>query len=215
MKAAVQAGDDGFTLVELLVAMSLLTVLMALVFGGLSFGTRAWEKTSRRATGADDVRFAQALIRDDISASYPMLQSSGSPSIAFDGGASALSLLTRGPRGHAKVNLAVSSRPHGITLTRAMRDELALDAAAGPAPRILIDGAQSVTFSYFGAPSPGRPRQWNDSWSGATRPPELVRVEVVFPPGDSRRWPALIVAPRIAADVACRYDPASKYCVGR
>ena len=37
-------GEAGFTLLELLISMTLLGLLMLVVLGGLRFGARAWER---------------------------------------------------------------------------------------------------------------------------------------------------------------------------
>ena len=40
--------NAGFTLVELLVAITLLALVSAALFGGLRFGARAWESATSR-----------------------------------------------------------------------------------------------------------------------------------------------------------------------
>jgi hypothetical protein len=41
--------------------------------------------------------------------------------------------------------------------------------------------------------------EWRESWDGADGLPALIALEVVFPAGDPRSWPELMVAPRLAA----------------
>ena len=75
-----------------------------------------------------------------------------------------------------------------------------------------IDGAE---FSYFGEAAAGRGAQWQDSWTQRGDMPGLVRIRVAFRSGDTRLWPELLIAPHIAADVSCTYDPITKRCRGR
>ena len=64
-----------------------------------------------------------------------------------------------------------------------------------PAPPMteteLLRGVQGVEASYW--PHGTTPR-WLPSWNQAALP-ALVRLRIVFPPGDRRRWPDMVVAP--------------------
>ena len=64
-------GAAGFTLVELLVAMTLLGFLTVLLFGGLRFGTRAWEDRRRITPTRMPARSAESLLATDDRASLP------------------------------------------------------------------------------------------------------------------------------------------------
>jgi hypothetical protein len=45
--------------------------------------------------------------------------------------------------------------------------------------------------------------------------PSLIRISPGFAPGDNSYWPELIVAPQIAADAGCVFDPLGHRCQGR
>ena len=42
--------------------------------------------------------------------------------------------------------------------------------------------------------------------------PKLVRIDVIFREDDPRKWPQMIVAPRISLDASCVRDPNQAYC---
>jgi prepilin-type N-terminal cleavage/methylation domain-containing protein len=65
--------DAGFTLLELLVAMTLLGLLMTVVFGGLRFGARAWERAETDSSGTDEIRLAQSILRHELELPIPSL----------------------------------------------------------------------------------------------------------------------------------------------
>jgi general secretion pathway protein J len=73
----------------------------------------------------------------------------------------------------------------------------------------LVRGARAVALAYL-----PRDGDWRDDWAGEPVLPVLVRVRVAFPPGDTRVWPELFIAPRISAGADCTYDPATKSCRG-
>src|SRR5579864_2460479 len=66
-------GDAGFTLLELLISLTLLAVLSAILFGGLRFGTRAWERSEVMASETDEIAIAQNFLRRQLSDAYPLL----------------------------------------------------------------------------------------------------------------------------------------------
>jgi len=43
-KASGNAGRDGFTLLELLISMTILAMIVVIIFGAFRVGIRAWEK---------------------------------------------------------------------------------------------------------------------------------------------------------------------------
>jgi general secretion pathway protein J len=61
--APATSGCGGFTLVELLVAMTLLGLIFVALFGGLRFGTRVWETGNAQSERIAEVEIAQSLLR--------------------------------------------------------------------------------------------------------------------------------------------------------
>lgn len=61
----------GFTLLELLVALSVLGVLMVLMFGGLRFGARVWESGDASLRALAEVQTTAGFIRREISQAMP------------------------------------------------------------------------------------------------------------------------------------------------
>ena len=59
--------DTGFTLVELLVATSVLALLSVVLFGGMRFGARAWEAGEASIERTGEVEAAQDLLRRTFS----------------------------------------------------------------------------------------------------------------------------------------------------
>ncbi|HXY99648.1 MAG TPA: prepilin-type N-terminal cleavage/methylation domain-containing protein [Stellaceae bacterium] len=213
-------GAAGFTLLELLVAMTLLGLLTVLLFGGLKFGARAWARGEAHSAGAEEVRFVQQLLRRELEESYPFFLATDplDPHVTFEGETQSLTFLAPAPQslgvaGRARITLRAVAGEGGEKLVILARPELAFgdDASA----EVLIDGLEALSFSYYGAEGASDPPQWHDRWSDRRDFPKLIRVAARFPAGDARRWPDLVVAPRIDVDLGCGYDPLSKSCRGR
>ena len=60
-------GSAGFTLVELLVSLTLLGLISVALFGGFRFGTRAWEAGTAHADRLDEVQVVQGFLRGRLS----------------------------------------------------------------------------------------------------------------------------------------------------
>lgn len=214
--------EAGFTLLELLMAMTVLALLMTLTFGGLTFGARAWERTLQTTSDALDLRASQALLRNALGHAYPRLVVKGTEAafVDFDGSPTRVKFLARPPQvfaagGRASFDLRADTQGGRTKLIVAIRPEIPGAQARPIAEDILLDDVKSISFSYFGSLGPQETETWRDTWQNRMNLPKLVRVHIEFPDGDTRIWPDLFVATQIAVDVSCNYDPVSKSCADR
>ncbi len=197
----------GFTLVELLVAMTLLAFLSITLFGGLRFGARSWEAVVDSSAERDHIASTQTFLRDRLGqltrpgpAGPRRLDDEG----RLDGGperlefiAPWLSALSLG--GLYRFTLWHEDTGDGrlmLSWQPAEADPDALEELGDLAgERILLDGVAEFSLSYYGAPDEDAEPEWLDQWENPDAPPLLVRVDLAF--ADARRvWPVFIVAPK-------------------
>lgn len=214
--------DAGFTLVELLAAIGLLSLVSVIFLGSLHFALKAWERGAAFADRVDRVALVQSFVRRAIEDAYPYfaVKEATTGHVDFEGTADTLQLLAPAARalgggGRSRLSLGAVRGHQGLDLVVMATPELAGDPASAGGTKVLLANVRSVELSYFGRGRSGREPTWRTQWMGETRLPELVRIAVSFPPGDARIWPEVIVAPRIGADVGCVYDPLTKQCRGR
>ena len=94
------AGNEaGFTLVEVLVALALFSLLATLLFDNVRFGLQAWQHGSAHTEHVEHSMISQDLLRRMIGNIYPMLVTDGGtqPRIDFDGTKEAVSFLGNAP----------------------------------------------------------------------------------------------------------------------
>jgi general secretion pathway protein J len=213
--------EAGFTLVELLAALALLSLLSVILLGSLHFGLKAWERGAVHADRVDHVALVQGFLRRAIEDAYPFftVDAATQGRVEFEGTPSSLRLLSSAAHalrsgGRSRLSLAAVQGRQGLDLVVTATPELARDDGA-VTRKVLLADIQSIELSYFGRGRADREPAWHDRWTAEVRLPRLVRIRVSFPPGDHRLWPDLRVAPRIGADVGCVYDPLSKRCRGR
>jgi general secretion pathway protein J len=210
-----RADTEGFTLVELLVTMTLLSLLLVVLFGGLRFGVRAWDGAQAHGVRTDELRVVQDLLRREIEQAYPATDASDPlhPVIDFHATSDSMTFLAPTPQaaasaGRARITLLTERSGGQLQLVMRATPELATgDEGAWSAP--LLRNIASAQFSFFNGSI------WRSDWSEATTMPALIRIHMTFRPRDGRLWPDLVVAPRIAFDAGCLYDPGTHHCQGR
>jgi general secretion pathway protein J len=204
--------EQGFTLIELLISLTLLGLLLMLLYGGLHFGVRAWERTTTQDEASQTQDIAQSLLRRELEricvhlAPTPADAPNAAPRIHFDGTQEHMRILAPMPDASGAQRcapLALIVVPVGglKTLMFSLRD--------GSRQTALLRKAQDIQFSYQQEGG-----IWRSDWRGQPRLPVLIRVRVTFPPGDRRFWPELFIAPRLSASPDCNYDAALGACRG-
>jgi general secretion pathway protein J len=212
--------EAGFTLLELLIATSLLAFVSIGLYGGLHFGVRAFERNRDYVEATHDILFAQEFLRRTLASAAPQLVASPSGRYAdFRGSSQRIAFIGPAPAsliegGRARIILAVAKDPEGQALTLAATPELAPGGVlARPRQEELIGRVEAIRFSYFGEQAGDLAPQWHDEWEDEARLPALIRISIKVAPSD--RWPDIIVATRLVADASCQFDLLTRNCRGR
>ncbi|HEV8262433.1 MAG TPA: prepilin-type N-terminal cleavage/methylation domain-containing protein, partial [Burkholderiales bacterium] len=72
MKTAACTFSSGYTLIEMLVALSLLALMAVLLSGSFRFGARTWEATSQEIDRVGEVEAAQNFLRRQLAQAMPL-----------------------------------------------------------------------------------------------------------------------------------------------
>jgi general secretion pathway protein J len=208
--------DAGFTLIEVLIGITLLAMLGTVIASGVRLGGRAWNDAERQTANSDDMVLVQNLFRRTILRARPAFVSDDPQDLTvfFTGEAGTLSLMAPQPGTQLSgpwVNQRFYVAPNGASraLFVALQREGAPSAAGGI---VLLDHVASVRFAYFGSPAPGEPATWQESWTGRSRLPDLVRVAILRDTPRLSAWPELVVATRVTANAGCIYSALSSAC---
>lgn len=183
--------------------------MSALLFGGLRFGVRAWEVGGERIDRLAAIEPVQNLLRRQLTqATLPYIPAdirSQGPVPAFVGTSDAMRFIAPLPANAGNSGLYVFSlsaeraiQPSKLRLSWSIYRPDTLHSFEPEDESILMDRVDQVQFSYFGEDDPAQPPQWYESWNGTFGLPQLIRIRIGFPAGDLRRWPDLIVAPRLS-----------------
>ena len=193
----------GFTLLELLIAITLLSLLLAALFGGLRLGARAWERSEERLDESARLQVVQNFLRERLAQAYPLTAENqvGRLRLAFEGTADALRFVTVMPAylgtGFAELVLAVEDRSETRDLVVQWRrfEQLPRLDDQESQVKVLLADVEGLEIAYYGALARGEPILWHEQWLEVMALPQLVRLRVVFAEHDRRYWPDLIVRP--------------------
>lgn len=214
----------GFTLLELVVALLLLALMSALLYGSLSLSANSWDKGEAKAQQASDMRLTEEFLRQVLSAQHPLLFHKvadqplyflgASDSLSF---AAALPARAGGGMYYFHVALTPAGETSRLTLARLRPDygATALPEFGDAEKSVLADDVASLQFAYFGRDPDSNEivaATWRDRWDDPHILPMLIRMEVK--PARGAAWPPLIVEPRLAPEAGCRaWDATRNRCV--
>ena len=197
--------ESGFTLLEILVSLTVLGLLMVGLNQGVRTGLDLWNMQSQQMKGTTELDTTFRLLRTlltDIPRNPTTPINSGTPAlaIAFDGRADQISFVGDLPTGLGDVrraDITITLRENSLLVAwKPHRHEFATTTPV-VAESKLMSGAERLEFAYFGVTSPGSAGSWVTEWAGPTIP-ELIRIRLGLVKAGVRRWPDLIVAPQLA-----------------
>jgi general secretion pathway protein J len=197
----------GFTLIEMVIAIGIFSLLMTMLVDALHLAARNAERRTVQIDRSAQVALVQGFLRNELSDARPLRAPRlGRPVVDFDGDARRLAFISPavesvGYGGLQRIEIALEGDPGSSvgTLSAIWRPYRTLLAAGSPALRrtLLLENIQTAAFAYYGENAQGVLQDWRDSWHGEPRLPRLVRLSVIF--ADGTHMPELTIAVRGAA----------------
>lgn len=189
---------EGFTLMELLVALAVLGLLLVGLSQGMRLGLKAWDQQSRMVGEHDQLDSTDRALRQLFEHMDP---GTGSNSSQVTGSRDSISFLTQLPSAvalittRADATLTVDDGHRLVLRWTPHLHEVALGPPRPSSTAVLLNGVAKIELSYYQPPDSGSSGSgWREEWSGAA-PPPLIKLHIAFVKGDPRHWPDLVIAP--------------------
>ena len=197
----------GFTLVEMLLAMTLMSMLLALAYGGLRASTRATEKGQQILEDSSRIRMAHQFVRKQINQLLPLAfdqNEDGTERTVFLGDARGIRYVAPMPGylgwgGPQVQELYFEQREEGLELVLSHTllqnfDEQYLYEAE---PIFLLGDIRDARFSFLGRDENGELTSWAPTWDQVDALPAAVSLEIEFNEDVYIRWPLLTTSVRV------------------
>ncbi len=200
--------ERGLTLMELLVAMTLLGILMTALMGGLRLGTRVWEAGETALRDNSEIQSVRRFLHDRLEETMPMRlpNEQNDRRITFIGAPQTVRFTSTMPHSFdaspLMMQLELREQENGIDINDLVLTWYEFDRGTGlassePGNRVILDDVADVSFEYYGEHERREPLSWRSTWERTNALPDLVRLQIAFGLEDGREWPALIVSPKM------------------
>jgi general secretion pathway protein J len=186
--------SSGFTLLEVLVALTVLGFLLVGLAQGVHFGLLAWSTEEHLTSGNDDFNTLDDMVRHVIEGANPGDDLDPAP---FVGTRDQLDCITTlpdagGPTGIRQIKATLLVDANHRLMLRWLPYMHAIRLRSPPATESeLLPGVSRIELAFW-RPGSG----WISAWRSPDLP-TLVRVRLQFPEGDARHWPDIIAAPAL------------------
>lgn len=178
--------QDGFTLLEILLALALLAFVMLGVWGAMRGAARVTHSADAVMEQGEAVRTVQQFLRRYVGAAgpQPFVAVDGSAARMFEGNATSMEYVAPLPMqsGHAGLYIQTVSLQKdgaGTSLRLDYQPYTDQQAANGqPVQHVLLTHLRGGRFQYLAAAAFGKPAAWRDDWRATNGLPLAVRIHL-------------------------------------
>ncbi|GMV28362.1 MAG: hypothetical protein AMXMBFR59_04870 [Rhodanobacteraceae bacterium] len=201
MRSPRRAG--GFSLLEVLLAITLLALLLAGAMSGIRAATRAMHSGEQTIERTNRLRVAQEFIRRELGRSLPLAfgQEHGSgANFVFQGENDFLRFvapmpghLSRGGPYVQTLELVRGRKGLQLVFTHNMLNGYDLDKLKPDdgQPVMLLDGIRRGRFEYRKFDDQNELEDWKDEWENPSMLPVMVRIDLEMTPESGLVWPTM------------------------
>ncbi|MFA5922846.1 MAG: prepilin-type N-terminal cleavage/methylation domain-containing protein [Methylococcaceae bacterium] len=195
----------GFTLIEVLIAMTLLSIMVVLLFSSLKICADSWEKGENKITDVNEVAVVYNFFQRHLSVAKPLWNdfSGENKTLSFQGKTQSLQFVSAFPASAGRTGLQLFS----IELQAEDNDQVIkvtitpfFPAAEGEEWHkeevSLIKHVSDFTLAYFGSDDGVSEGSWQDEWLDKEVQPRLVKINIKLE--NEIYWPEIIIDLKIS-----------------
>jgi general secretion pathway protein J len=192
--------QSGFTLIEVLIAMTLLSIMVVLLFSSLKICADSWEKGESKITDVNEIAVVYNFFQRHLSVAQPLWNDfqEEDKTFSFQGNADSVHFISAFPASAGRPGLQLFSlflteedNEPIIKVTLTPFAKLA-EGSKWPDEKVtLIRHVSDFTLAYFGSDDGVSEAVWNTEWLNKTVLPRLVKINIQLKNGIY--WPEMII----------------------
>ncbi len=195
----------GFTLLEVLIGMSIMSVMMLLLFASLRICVQNWNAGEKKMEQVSEAAIVQGFLRHKLQTALPLTDVVSEKKLfSFQGEAQKIQFVAPMAASAARLGMQLFT----LTLVsgnKTVGGQLSVDIKPFFASReeaewkqeriIILKNIQQLKFEYF--EKNNQQGVWHSDWTDKQVLPQLVRITIELENG--LLWPPIIIALRIDA----------------
>jgi general secretion pathway protein J len=196
----------GFTLIEVLIAMTLLSIMVVLLFSSLRICAQSWEQGENKITEVNEVAVVYNFFQRHLSSAIPLwndFTKKQDKTFSFQGKKQSLQFVSVFPASVGR------SGQQLFSITQQEEDnEQVIKVTLTPffpvtegeewnrEEVVLLRHVSDFALAYFGPTDAGSENSWQDEWLEKDVQPSLIKISINTANGIF--WPDMIIALKVA-----------------
>ncbi len=194
--------NKGFTLIEVLIAITLLGIMMVLLFGSLRIAAKNWDAGEAKTVETSQITIVQNFLRTYLSSAIPVddFSEDEEPVFSFVGDGESVQFAATLPpygvrKGQHLFKIYLKENGDTTSLNVSVRTFYPLEEEEVNDDIVLLESVEKLEINYFGPDEFGEDGRWDTKWEDKRVLPRLVQIDIKLE--DKSSWPALVIATRI------------------
>lgn len=177
--APLRGPSSGFTLLELLLSITLIALVIVIIIGALRLSTRSVESGEQKADALERFRTSLSVIDAQIQSQAPLTyEEDAEQKYFFQGGKNSMQFASNyslwgGQRGYVTVSYDVEADSAGKFFLRLSENTIGIEENR---TTTLFEGCDILSFEYFYKAPAEEEGEWVEEWDDNTTIPEKVRL---------------------------------------
>lgn len=195
----------GFTLLEVMIAMTLLSIMVVLLFSSLRVGAESWDKGERKIADVNEKAVVYQFFKRHLTATRPLWDdfSDDDRVFSFQGEGDKIQFVSVFPasasrKGIQLFEVAYDRADKGsIVISLKPFYPTASEEEWEQENEILLTNVKKFEIEYFDIDLEAKDGEWIDDWQGKERLPALVKIKIVLK--DHGFWPEMVFDLKLSA----------------
>ena len=203
--------QKGFTLIEMLITMTLLSIIVVLLFSSLKIAAESWNAGEGKIIEVNKKAVVYQFFKRHLTTIRPVstqapLQNGEDvpmPQLLFQGRPQFMRFVAALPVSAARKGLQVfqiaadTEKPSILMVALSPYQQTEPDQ---PEKVVLLEHIKAFAFSYFGKKDENSEAAWQEDWTGVDRLPQLIKVSINL--DDGSYWPDMVFPVKITGQAA-------------